>query len=512
MKFSKKATCTAFLLILLLNIILRYPVVPHEIGWDSFVVHSVANSLSEFGFAKWWLHPLSVIGSYPYSISSAVPFLLSGISQLSGLNVDLSILLYSTIIGLLCIFILYILAGSFSDNSLFKFLVVFGFSTSSAILTFSSWTASTRTLFTVVLLPLILFLILKTLKTEQSLKYYALLACLLALGLATHHYVYFIIPLILSAVFVKIIYKYKNLISIRDAYKNILYCFLFSIAILYPFITRAFMEIERGYTGTRYGFLLMLSQSYFRYSGLLLLFAAVGFIYLVSKNQKNYKEWFVLISFVSLSPLLYMETYFKWFMPTYIFIFSGISLANIFNNKKNMVIILMLASILLSGYFQFIHFSDVQNRHLDDKSYTSGVWISNRINGNLVGTSVYPTLRIFSISETPTLTISDMLNYMCGFISYDEKKVVQKYSMFSVNYYKDSPYELKDASSGEWYVNALSKWSFKDKHFNDLTTRFNISYFILNEERDFNVFANSLSASNRCNSIYSNGKISIWNW
>lgn len=509
MNFSNRATCTAFLLILLLNIILRYPVVPHEIGWDSFVVHSVANSLSEFGFAKWWLHPLSVIGSYPYSISSAVPFLLSGISQLSGLNVDSSILLYSTIIGLLCVFVIYILADSFFEDSLFKFLVAFGFSTSSAILTFSSWTASTRTLFTVVLLPLILFLILKTLKTEQSLKYYALLVCLLALGLATHHYAYFIIPLILSAIFVKIIYKYKSHISINNSYTSILYAVFFSMAIIYPFITRTFMEMERGYTGTRYGFLLMLSQSYFRYSGLLLLFAAVGFIYLALKNQKNIKEWFVLTSFASLSPLLYMETYFKWFMPVYIFIFSGVSLLNIFNNKKSFVIILILASVFLSGYFQFIHFSSGEDRYLDGKSYTSGAWISNRIDDNLVGTSRYPTLRIFSISEIPTLTISDMLNYIYGFINFDETNVVKKYSMFSVKYYKDGPYELKTASSGEWYVNSLEKWEVNDKHSKNLIEKFNISFFIFDETGGSNYFTNSLLASNN-EKIYENGKISIW--
>jgi len=506
MIFSKKTTYRIFLLILLLNIILRYPIVPHEIGWDSFVVHSVSNSLSEFGFAKWWLHPTSVMGSYPYSIGSAVPFLLSGISQLSGLNIDLSILLYGVVIGLACVFIVYIMAGSLYEDSLFKFLVAFGFSTSSAVLTFSTWTVSTRTLFAVILLPLILYILLKS---RYSSKYYILLAFILLLGLVTHHYIFFVLIFVFTDVLLKIVYNFKKYVYVSNININIFYIVVFVIMISYPFFTRSFMQSEGGYTGTRYGFVLMLIQSYFRYSGLLLLFAAVGFIYLVFKNQKNQKEWFLLISFALLSPLFYMETYIKWFLPVYFSFLSCISLANIFKKTKIVAIILILACVFLSGYFQFIHILNDSERYLEKTDYASGMWISDRIDGNLVGTSRYTTLRIFSISETPTLTISDLLNYMNGLISLDEGQVVQKYSKFSINYYKDSPYVLNDASSGEWYVNSLPNFNVNGKSFKGFKSKFNISYFIL-DIMDYNDFTRSLLSSDNFNHIYANGGISIW--
>ena len=73
-------------LLLLLNIIIRIPSIPHEKGYDSFFIHSLANSISYAGVAQWWINWMSVFGLYPYSYASAVPFTLSGISQLTGIS------------------------------------------------------------------------------------------------------------------------------------------------------------------------------------------------------------------------------------------------------------------------------------------------------------------------------------------------------------------------------------------------------------------------------------------
>lgn len=85
---SQRKKVILFLLLILLNVTLRIYAVPHETGNDSYQIHALANSISESGTARWWLNPLSVFGLYSYSYASAVPpFLLSGISQLS--NVDM---------------------------------------------------------------------------------------------------------------------------------------------------------------------------------------------------------------------------------------------------------------------------------------------------------------------------------------------------------------------------------------------------------------------------------------
>ena len=79
MKFTKRVQIGLFVGLIALNIILRIPTVPHEIGFDSFDIHILANSISAFGEARWWVHPLSVVGFFPLSYASSVPFILSGI-------------------------------------------------------------------------------------------------------------------------------------------------------------------------------------------------------------------------------------------------------------------------------------------------------------------------------------------------------------------------------------------------------------------------------------------------
>ena len=162
MHFSSRTKVILFGLLIALNLIIRCPSVPHEVGDDSFHMHLVANSLSEFGYAKWWIHPASILGSYPYSTSpSAVPFFLSGLSQLTGIDVEPTILLYSVFLGLFSICVAYLMAGAIYDDDRFKFFVAFIFSTSQGIVTFTTWTAHAKTLF-IISLPFLIFLLLKS--------------------------------------------------------------------------------------------------------------------------------------------------------------------------------------------------------------------------------------------------------------------------------------------------------------------------------------------------------------
>src|SRR4030067_2271290 len=110
MKMSTRTKILLFALLALINIILRIQAAPYEIGYDSFFIHIIANSISEFGYAKWLLHPLSVFGLYPFSYSSSVPFILSGISQISGLEMHSIVFIFGMILGILSMMTAYIMA------------------------------------------------------------------------------------------------------------------------------------------------------------------------------------------------------------------------------------------------------------------------------------------------------------------------------------------------------------------------------------------------------------------
>ena len=115
MKFSNRSKYILLGLLVLLNIVLRIPSYPHQTGYDSFHTSILANIISLLGHAGWWVHPLSIFGMYPYSYASAVPFMLSGISQLSGLEMEITVLIFDVFVGLLSIFMVYLLAGMIRD-------------------------------------------------------------------------------------------------------------------------------------------------------------------------------------------------------------------------------------------------------------------------------------------------------------------------------------------------------------------------------------------------------------
>ena len=194
MNISKRIIYALLTLLIILNLILRLPATPHEIGWDSFTIHALANSISTFGEARWWIHPASIGGFYPYSDPSVVPFILSGISQCTGIDMEWTIWLFSVFLGVFSIFTAYLLAGEIKKgDDIFKFLVAFGFSTSQSMLCSTTWCLSTRGLF-FVLLPLFIYLMLKS--RTFKLRYGILSLVFFMLLAATHQLFILTIPII----------------------------------------------------------------------------------------------------------------------------------------------------------------------------------------------------------------------------------------------------------------------------------------------------------------------------
>ena len=134
MRLSNRNKVILFSCVIILNCILRLQVVFREIGYDSIEMHVMTNSLSEFGYARWFLDPLSIVGMYPASYTSAMHFLLSGISQTTNMEMNSVIFIYTIFLGIISFFIAYTMAGIFIDNDVFKFLTGFCFSTLPGVL------------------------------------------------------------------------------------------------------------------------------------------------------------------------------------------------------------------------------------------------------------------------------------------------------------------------------------------------------------------------------------------
>ena len=531
MKFSLRTKVILFGLLVMLGLIFRYPTVPHEIGWDSFAVHLMANSISEFGYAKWWIHPTSITGSYPYSTSpSAVPFVLSGISQCTSVNMESVILLYSIFLGIFGILGAYLVAGVLWDNDIFKFLVALVFSTSQGIVTFSTWTANARTLF-VISLPLFIYLLLKT--HTFKVRCGILTFVIMALLLVTHHYIYFTIPVLISFLIVAIFYKLGKHIKSIKIPKNVAnFAMLASFLIMFsiPYFNRSLWwsdpEMVRaaseGSSSIYVWISNMMLKGYVRYLGILIIFVVSGYIYLVFKRNKRFEEWVFLLALAGFAPILYIITYMKWFIAPFVSLLAGIALTNVAIAKTHtqnrkiptlIVITILLLSISFTGYYQYLHFLNDPNprtRYMEERTYAGALWMKDNIdkNKNMIA-EAWIGHRIFSTSKVPTLTGVGAADLAYDFVEPGKLEVKTVHSYTSLEYYMHDPYRAVNQSYTDWYVshildsdiNDRMSWAYR------VIPKFNLSYYAENTD-----FSNrlSLSVQQTKDCLYDNGKIRVW--
>ncbi len=515
MRFSLKSKIGLMALLIVFNMILRIPWVPHELGIDSFVVHSLANSITKFGEARWWLHPASIVGSYPYSEPSSVAFLLSGVAQISGVDTETAILLYNFILTFASIFFAYLMAGAIWDNDLFKFLVAFLFSTSQGIVTFSTWTVHSRTLF-VMIFPLFIYILLK-LRGAGKLRFGSLALLMFVLLAATHHYIYFVIPIIASFFGSIVLYrtylwaKKSNRINDPDVVLGGLLLATFLVMFIVPFFTRTFMDTDPRGGESRYGWMIVMIESYTRYIGPSILFTVSGYFYLIGKKEKTFGEIFMLLLIASIAPLLYNQTYTKWFIIIFAAVFGGIGLNNIVSldihllggrRKTRALLSFLMIFVLFVGYFQFLHFlNDPKPRFMAETTYDAGTWIKNTVDRRTI--TYRNPVRLISVAEVPVISAMGSVNLAYGFADPTKIIVKQTHTPTSLKFYTGDPYKLasKDIPR-EVYVRITSA-----REGLGLIKNNKISYYVENTGSPTGLDSIIGPVGN---SVYDGGKLRIW--
>jgi hypothetical protein len=492
---------------------MRYPTTPHEIGWDTFSIHILANSISEFGWARWWVHPLSIGGFYPCSYASSVPFLVSGISQCTDIDVEWTVWVFCMLIGIFSIFFAYIMAGAIINDDLFKFLVAFGFSVSPIVVEYSTWQLSARGLF-VVLLPIFIYSLLKT---HNSLKYIILLPIFFMLSMMTHHLTWLVIPVIFSYAAVAIVYKLKKRINYRvnNNVINIVYIILFVILLSMPFFTR-FLISE---VSSRYLWLICLAQTYVRFFGVMIIFTLSGFTYLMFKHNKKREEWFLMLTSLGFMPLLYAYRYGKFFLIIFAITLAGIGLVNVTGTSDTQkrkyaiaaVAICLLLAVSFSGFYQHYRTNIIgrptyNERYMEDGTYIAAMWIKENVDKRMVCNDM-PT-RVFAISEVPTLTGDGTIDLTYGLTTITDLSM-SKVSPLSTEFYFEGMYVRTPRTPYTGYYESLiNEVDFDHTYGRQVISKFNLSYAVENEDIGDNPFIRSIHRDK--DNVYDNAKIRVW--
>jgi len=184
-KFKICKEYTILLIIILLNIAIRIPIIPHEMGSDSFVYHSLTNSILAEQKIKWDFSLSDLVSTDVSSLPAINSLDLAMLRLYTGLSIEELILLFSIFLGMLGVFSSYLMAREIFKGTLLRVLAVLLFSLSPTFISISLFTISTRGLFMAVL-PLLIWSFLRLLNTgERS----HMLLCLLffALLVPVHH-------------------------------------------------------------------------------------------------------------------------------------------------------------------------------------------------------------------------------------------------------------------------------------------------------------------------------------
>lgn len=495
--FSKRTWILLWICLIFINVIMRIPVTPHEIGHDSFMEHFISDSLSINGYARWLLHPLSIIDMYPFSTASALPFYLSGVSQSISMPMEWTMWIALLLLGIFSSFTAYLMAGAIRDDKLFKFITAFVYSTSPGILVYTTWNATGRGLF-LVLLPLFIYLLLKS--RFSKFKFSLLCFILLILILATHNLFYITIPIIISYLIVKTTSNFQ--IKASNLFIGIISLILF--------IT---FYIQYNLANVS---VIILILNFARYIGVLGFFVIGGFLSLLLKNNKTPEEKFLLIILFLLLPTLSLLIYSKYFMLPFeaLLISYGIINLTTISKKRNsalfIIFILFMFSVGFAEYFQFNKINNDEGQvgtvWAEDSTINAAIWTRSYTNNLVFTDEITLSRRILAYSGAQMFTADDLVyNIQDNLGTFN----ISMRSPFTRTFYGEGPFEVQNRTG-------LKSWSWYKLRDNGLDTKWgdliveniDIGYYIRNERFD-STFSRSFKDRSK---LYDVGKISIWDF
>lgn len=512
---------TKFLLIgllFILNIIIRIPSIPHEKAYDSFFIHSLASSVSHFGIAKWWINWMSVFGLYPYSYASAVPFTLSGMSQLTGIRLEIVILLFCIFLGLFSILSSYVLAKVLYDNFLHRFLFAALFSLSSCNLENTSWAISTRAQI-IIFLPLFLYLAFNLKKFKSK---FALLFILTSFFfLATHHYVYIalfysVIIIIVSQIYkLNIIGEYIKVQEVHLQRINLTQIYMLALFILLLLIFFNGGKWGLVAAGSRYAWIIDILIIAGRNSGPIVLVSLGGLLYLINKQNKLFEEWIILIWLLPTIIISFNQIYGYICVFLLVTFYGSTGIFNIIKNQEKnttiisiTIIIILISTVIFSAFFLHYHLGTqggYDEWYMRESTYYSGEWIKNHASNDKIAVgNGFETSRMVASSEGPIGYSENIMNYINGLTTIDQKNMIEN-SPFSKEFYVDNPVVTKTDSEG--IFNWISTFPITDDRAKGFLESINVSYFYKDVKAYNNLFS---SLQENKNKIFDCDRINIF--
>jgi hypothetical protein len=485
MKFDRRTTLALFGCLLFVNFTIRiFLLGSHEEGSDSFLIHGLANTITNYGYAKWIIHPLSYFGLTPLSYPCAVPYLLSCISQLTGLDMERSILVFSIITATVGMGSAYLMAAEIKNDHVFAFLVAFTYSLAPIFVEYTLWQATTRSLF-MALLPLLIWSLIRTYGNRPKKNVNIFICILIFIVLGTIHHMFLMLPLFLIAYFSSLfIYHWIRKKSLKDSWiyrHQTLIIFAIFLTLIIPqfthisiYSTVSWQKYQTGlfFTGTgREIIFTNMIIDYWSRTGIFAFFGLMGLFALIYRPRRKfgnaiqrYKfdktqgEIFIIFGLFMTIPFVTMGVYVSLIFLPFFSIIIGYSIARfikLFRKSKfalrAFISIFIVMSLAFTGFMN-IHWSNsITSQPMSDQSYATGIYIKYNFKNSSISNNGLIGNRVASISENPCLPLgganaqwyppelliyefTDVDDYTFSRISFDAVILTQSDYLYTTTY------------------------------------------------------------------------------
>jgi len=357
-KFSRKTILLLLLTLVLITVIVRYPLVQHErFQTDSYFIHYLAKSIGDEGFARWTFHPLSYFGYYPVSYPSGMPVVLAELSELTGLSVELSVLVADMLFAGLFALVAFCLSREFLERPEYALLAAFFASVGPRFVDTTYWDGSARGT-VVVLMTLLVLLALRASSTRQN--RLLVLAGLIGFGcLSVHHMAVLIVlygaGFVLMIMGLRYVRLMKGTKTRRFAIASFLgACTVVAFSILYYFgmlavsISSAFGEqrffpTESALLST----LLNMGVSYTHQIGIVLLLSIAGLFIVLKRPVLTVGALFPISVILVSVPVFGSPEYVSMFLAPFVAILGLVYVREALRNGQRKKLVLSVVSMLV---------------------------------------------------------------------------------------------------------------------------------------------------------------------
>lgn len=523
MRFLGRADYIVLALLLALNIVLRIPWSPHgEDVVDSTFVWSLANSISSLGYIKWALHPLSFFGLYPLSYPSAAPVVLSVTSQLTGVDMEYTILAYGIFLSVLGMFGSYVMAMKIRSDYLFAFITSFVFSTAPVFVEYTRWTATSRNLF-LALFPLFLWAAFWYNKKENYINKQILLIIILLVTLGATHRVSFLLifagaayaltNIILYAKDKPYVIKYTSKLSENTRFFALILLCVIMFSLQFSsigFYKGIWEEYKSGAFTTGHSppiLLLNMLTNYTGSIGILVPFGFIGFLMLLRKSDKKFNDFLIMIIIMFSTAILALGLYVSMFLLPFVSLLIalcicrllGQSVEHLYDQKNkhscNTLLftqkapaIIMLICLLTSICFSYY----IINRHMylpvgdtGDKDWMTsepfiGMFLKERGETTFLSNDGLIFSRIYASTDIPPLQ-GGIFALVNSWMKKEDLNITAV-SISSIRFNSDALFSINNFIEIDKDSSDIFNLLYQSSRANQILNKYNVNYLVTNKK------------------------------